>query len=64
MPEPPAPSIIKTTPEQVVEIESAAIASAHSAAEDLSRASKVAPAPRCNVYRKLAVEIETTIRRL
>ena len=40
------------------EVERAAIRSAHDAASDLSRASQLAPAPRCIVYREIAETIE------
>lgn len=58
----PPISIPKVTEEQRSRIERSAVASAHMAAGDLSRASRVSPAPRCTVYRELAIMIETSLR--
>lgn len=54
----PEPRLIDYTPEQAGYVERAAVKQAHDAASDLCRASKVAPAPRCIVYRELAEHIE------
>lgn len=40
------------------DVEREAVRSAHDAASDLSRASQLAPAPRCIVYREIAEHIE------
>jgi len=58
----PVPSIAKITPEQVAKVEGAAVKRALDAAGDLGIASKVAPAPRCSVYRELSETIESRLR--
>jgi len=40
------------------QVEREAVRQAHDTAADLSRASRLAPAPRCRVYRDLAQHIE------
>ena len=54
----PDPKIIDYSIEQSLFVEQSAVKQAHDAAGDLCRASKVAPAPRCVVYRELAETIE------
>ena len=60
----PVPSIAKISPEQVAKVEGAAVKRALDAAGDLGIASKVAPAPRCSVYRELSETIESRLRGL
>ena len=54
----PKPTLVTITPAQAEFVEREAVRSAHDAAGDLSRASRIAPAPRCLVYRELAETIE------